>query len=390
MRGYVSGISVSGTSVFASVAAALVLVSSVEGWAQSDAPPARPATAATDRFVAAPRVTVATPTTGDLLAAGGNVDVSAPVTGDLVTAGGTVRLSGASDDLYAAGGQLTVNGAVAGSARLAGGSIEIGPSARIGRNITAAGGEVRVDGTVDGDVRAAGGRVYLNGPVRGSAEVSAGQVELGPNARIDGKLRVRSREALRRDPGAQVAQGVEELPFPAGWTRGSPRTGVARAGFWLWTLGLMFLAGIVVRLRPQYIAQMETTVRSRFGVSLLTGFALLVTVPAAAVVLFVTLIGAPLGFLTLLAYLALLLLGYVSAAIVFGETGLAWLQPAHAQDHRWRIGAAVAGVLAVAIAGQLPWVGGVIMFLTLLLGLGASGLLLRSLSSAREPQTRKG
>ena len=134
---------------------------------------------------------------------------------------------------------------------------------------------------------------------------------------------------------------------------------------------------------PQSFVQLATTVRSRFGMSLLTGFVILVSAPAVAIVLFVTLVGAPLALLTLLAYAALLLIGYVSAASVLGGMGLEWLQPAHAQGRAWQVGAAGAGVLAVAIAGQLPWIGGAIMFVTMLVGLGAWGLYLRSLSAAR-------
>jgi len=359
-----------------------VVASSATPLAQSESSASSPVPPL-DRFAAGPRVSVATPSPGDLLAAGGRVEVSAPVSGDLAAAGGTVRVAGSTgEDIYAAGGEVILASSVEGSVRLAGGSVAIDQAASVARNVTVAGGDVRVEGPVGGEVSAVGGRVYLNGPIRGSATVAAERVELGPATRIDGKLRVRSREALLLDPAARVSQGIEELPFPD-WAGGQrARFWAARVGFWLWTFGLMLLAGILVRSGSEYCERMATIVGSRFGMSLLTGFVLLVMGPVTAVTLFITVVGAPLAVLIVLAYVALLLIGYVSAAIVFGEMSLTRLRPGQAPTFRRRLGAAVAGVLAVAVAGQLPWIGGLITFATLLLGLGASGLYFRSLTIA--------
>jgi hypothetical protein len=105
--------------------------------------------------------------------------------------------------------------------------------------------------------------------------------------------------------------------------------------------------------------------------SLLIGFIALVCIPVAAMLIMLTVIGVPLALATVAAYLALLVVGYVSAGIAVGELMLQRLQPVRAQHRGWRIGAAVLGMLAVSLLGRVPWSGGLVVLAAMLLGVGA-------------------
>jgi hypothetical protein len=326
-----------------------------------------------DHFAAGQNVVVRQPVAGDLLAAGREVVVSEKVGCDAAAAGGMVRLNGnISNNTYAAGGEVFVNGTLSRNARLAGGTVEISPSSRIEGGASIAAGQVRMNGSIGGYLQATGGNVYIDGPVGGDVEAAGGQIELGPNARINGKLRYRSRAALKQDPAAQVVGGIEQLPFEVRVGRGIGRA-FGWAFFLFWTAGLMLLAAILLVLLPGF-GNVMSTLEARPGLSALVGFALLVCIPVASLILLITLIGAPLGLLSMIAYFALLIVGYLAAAAVIGDLLLKRPPVANSGTARWRIGAAICGIFVISLLGRIPALGGLIVFVALIMGMGAVGL----------------
>lgn len=326
-----------------------------------------------DRFSAGPAVRIAQPVTGDLFAAGGSVDIEAPVAGDALAAGGNLRI-GASlgESLYAAGGQLRIDASIARSARVAGGRIELGPKSKVAGNLTVAGGEVELRGAVGGNVLAAAGELLIDGDVGGDVTATAGKIELGPNARIGGRLRYASREEIRRDAAAQVAGGVERMA-----ARGeSPRAErfdrrFGPRGGWVWTLGLMVLAALLVGALPEFYTRVSATAQARPGASLLVGFVALACVPIAAVILLVTIVGIPLALIAIGLYLALLVIGYASAGVALGDWVLKRVRATAAAELWWRVAAAVLATLAIALVARVPYLGGAAMFVALVIGTGA-------------------
>jgi cytoskeletal protein CcmA (bactofilin family) len=360
---------------------------SLSGTAQSESTVQRPGTPiaaldqGADHFVAGGSIRVGQPVAGDLIAAGGKVDVDAAVNGDAVVAGGDVRVSGAvGNSLYCGGGQVTLDGTVGRNARVGGGRVEIGPRAIVAGNVSIGGGEVRIDGAVKGYVQAAGGHVLINGPVGGDVVATSGAVELGPNARIAGKLRYASHGELKRDPAAQVTGSVERVPIEVR-PMGAHRT-TARPGGWLWAVGLVLMAGVLVAALPAFTTRVAATLHRRIGMSLLIGFVALVCIPVAAILLLLTLIGVPLALLTLVLYFALLLVGYAMTGIGIGDWLLGRYRVADASRVGWRIGAAALAMLAIALLARVPWIGALVSFLVLIAGLGAVVMQARKASSA--------
>ncbi len=343
-----------------------------------------------DHFVFGGSVRIDKAVSGDLVAAGGNVDIDAPVTGDAVVAGGNVRLnSTVGQDLYAGAGRIVIDGSVGHNLRVGGGQIELGPKAVVAGNVTIGGGQLTLRGAVQGSMQIGGGRVLIDGPVQGDVVSTAGQLELGPNAKIGGALRYRSREDLKRDPAAQVGGAVERLALPGiwrgaswpmhrdedhgGWGIGEHHDGIG-GGWVLWTLGLMALGVLLVLALPDTSRRVARSWRERFGWSLLLGFITLVCVPVACVMLLVTIVGIPLALLLLLIYLALLMVAYVGSGVALGEWLLGRFNPDAAQRRGWRLTTAALAVLALALVSAVPYVGGVISLLAVLLGIGAIAL----------------
>lgn len=325
-----------------------------------------------DRFSAGESVNIATPVAADLMAAGGTVFVDARVGGDVLAVGGDVRIRGEVDGgVFAAGGQLRLNGPVKRSARIAGGQVEIGPKGEIGGNVSVAGGQVRIEGPVFGYVQAASGDVVLDGPVGGDVWASGGRLALGPNARIAGKLHYASNGELQQDPAAVVKGGIERLDFRAGEAHPQKAVRPARVIGWIWTVGLMLLAVVLVAVAPSLTARASEVLRQRPWFALLIGFIALVCVPVAALILLVTVIGLPLGLAVLLAYPILLLVGYELTAIGASDWVMKRLAAGRAQSTLWRAAAAALAVLVIALLARVPFIGTLVAFLALLFGLGA-------------------
>ena len=326
-----------------------------------------------DRFAAGKLIIVDRPVTGDLIAAGSEMEVATTVAGDALLAGGSVVVSKAiSQSLYATAGKLLINDSVGRNARVTGGRIEFSPISEVAGNVTVAGGQVELRGKVKGYVQAVGGRVFIDAIIAGNVEATSGQVELGPNARITGTFRYSSREPLKRDPAAQTSGGVEMFAAPGGWpVPENVEHNMGRAGSWIWSIGLLVVAALLVAAFPNFYLSVATTLRSRVGISLLVGLVSLVCIPVAALMFLITLIGVPLGLLTLMLYLPLLMVGYVSAGISLGVWAVKRIKSDHANAVVWYVGGAVLGVLTISLLARIPWVGTWVVLVALLAGIGA-------------------
>ncbi|HUQ29145.1 MAG TPA: hypothetical protein VM051_11170 [Usitatibacter sp.] len=282
--------------------------------------------------------------------AGGDMEITNPVSGGL----------------YGAGGRVTVSAPVEGKTRLAGGRVEIEEKGAL-QDAAIAGGRVTVKGPVSGNLRVAGGHVTLDGPVSGNASVSAGALELGPNARIEGKLTFRG-EHLERDPAAMVKGGVlHSVGGHRSWGSGGWGRGM---GWAIWTLGLMLLAAIIAGALPGATRRMENELRAAPWLASLFGIVALICIPIAAVLIMITIIGIPVGLLALLGYVALLVVGYVTASVVLGAMVLDKLKAGATSQTAWRVGAAVLAMLVIATLAKIPFVGGLVGLTALVLGVG--------------------
>jgi hypothetical protein len=156
------------------------------------------------------------------------------------------------------------------------------------------------------------------------------------------------------------------------------RSGIA----WWWTAGLIVLAAILLAAWPQWCARNSQTLRERPGLSLLLGFVWLVCVPVAVLVLLLTIIGIPLALLAGALYVAVLPLAYVSTAIGLADQALRAWRSASATRWGWRIAGSAVVLIALALLGRLPWLGGLVVFAALLAGLGAFALQWRRVAPA--------
>jgi cytoskeletal protein CcmA (bactofilin family) len=326
-----------------------------------------------DLYVAGGTIEVSGQVDGDVVAAGGTVTLSGPATGGILAAGGTVTIRGVTGrSIRAAAGNLSVGGRVDADAVLAGGNVTVEQAAEIGRDLVVAGGGVQVNGTVQRNAWLTGGTVTIGGGIEGNVEAHADRIILLPTARINGTLRYSADQPIEVQSGAQVAGQVTRVDRPSrSRVMISPgaRFGFRFAGRVLEAIWLLAIGLILVAITPRGMRVVAERVRTRFGLSLLAGFILVVVVPVAAVLLLVTIVGIPLAFVAMLLYVATLYPGQVFVSAGLGDALLRSLGRGGAATAPYA--AVTVGVIVLVILVALPFVGWIFRLLALFAGFGA-------------------
>lgn len=367
-----------------------------------------------DLYVSAKTLTVDGTIKGDLVAIAGQITVNGTVEGDILAAGQGVIVNGTvGDDMRAAGQAIVLapGARVAGDVAVGALSLEAQPSSAVQGDVLAGAYQALLAGTVGRNVRGGMDRLELRGTVDGDVDVDvggdqntsavrfspAGQVPipvvpasltLGDSARVGGKLIYRSTTSGSVSPAAHVERGitfdqqqVTTQPAPAA----VPGLNYARR------LASLLLAGLLLLwLLPLWTRRMADSVEARplpsLGWGLVAFFAFVAAV--IAVLVLMVALAVLFGFLTLGGVVAMIVtLGLLaSAAMVTGYVAFAayvaqaivgymagrWLlrrvQPAWAEQPI--VPLALGIVLYVAVRA-IPWLGGIVSLLVVLLALGA-------------------
>src|SRR5499427_2959117 len=307
---------------------------------------------------------------GDALLAGGWISTSGVVQGDEVATGGQVNLGASVEgNLYAAGGHVQLDGKVGRNARIGGGHIEIGPEADVQGGLTIGGGDVVVNGRVGKYLQVGAGHTRIDGHVGGDVDVASGELNVGPDAVIDGVLTYYGPQPAAVAPGATIHGGTHYVERKHWGPRGH-RRGFG-LGSWIWLAGWIIAGTVLLALWPGFARSVSEAARRQPGTALLLGFAVLVCVPVALLLLTLSIIGIPLALLLLCLYLLLLPLGYLAAASAIGERLLARLHSGAEILTRQRILMLIGVLIVLFVLTRVPLLGGALRFLLIIAGVGS-------------------
>lgn len=325
-------------------------------------------------YAAGGQVRPAGPVSGDWVAAGGKVIVDQSIGGDAMLAGGSVDVRApVGDDVRAAGGDVTIESRVEGELVASGGNITVRPSAAIGHGATFHAGSVTIDGRVEGDLQATARKITIDGEVKGNARLVGEEIELGPKARMGGAVSYVSSSELKHAEGAVVAGTVTRENPPQQGGRGWE----AAAGAPSWVAGAMsFLAllaagAMFLLLLPRFGVAAAQRVRSSPWLALGIGLGTIAALPLVAVLLFITLLGIPIGIALLAMYPALWLGGFLVGVLFVSRLLAAALR----KDVPAGFGASIAsfamGLLLTLLVASVPFLGALLAGLLSVAGVGA-------------------
>jgi len=323
-----------------------------------------------DLFMAGSDVRVTDGSRGDAILAGGWISTGGAVHGDEVATGGQLNLAADVEGaLYAAGGHVRLDGRVGHNARVAGGHVEVGPGADVQGGLTIGGGEVAVNGRVGKYLQVGAGSTRIDAHVGGNVDVASGDLTIGPGAVIDGALTYYGPHPASIDSGARIRGGTHFVERKH-WSRYGHRHAFG-AGAWLWLVGWIIAGSILLALWPSFAHSVSEVARRSPGMVLLLGFAVLVCVPVALLLLMLTIVGIPLALLLVFLYLLLLPLGYLAAAASIGEWLLARSQRGAQAVARHRILMLIGVLVVLFVLTRIPVFGAALRFLLIVAGVGS-------------------
>lgn len=332
------------------------------------------------QFAAAKRVEVTKANVADdIFTAGQYVLFESVSAKNIIAAGMSLSFQGISaEDLILAGGQIDLSGNVTDDVIAAvcpfcpfGGQLHVTSTMQIGDDARLAGRDITVDGRIGGDLFAAAQQFRLSGEIVGNARIEAERIVLAPGARIGGDLLYASQTEPEILEGAVVAGQLRQVETQSPFAEGLPKN-------WIWyvvlgaLLALVLLGAALQLAMPGLLSNAAATAVDRPWASLGRGLALVLLLPGAVALLMATVIGAPIGLVTMASYFVLLTLAFVTISY---RIGLFVRGFSSHKDIPTSLGPRIlwttAGILTLVIVGLVPFVGWAIGMLAMIAGLGA-------------------
>ncbi len=308
-------------------------------------------------------ITISGEATRDVYALGGAVTLNAPVQEDLVIVGGVVQVHGeVKDDIRVIGGEVVIAEPVTDDVVILGGTVHILSTASIGGDLIFFGGEIRIDGPVKGAVYGTGNTVRIDALVEGDVTVRASEsVTLGDNAEIAGTINYTSDAELVRAQGAVVTGAItrDSLFLKEDVQSFEPLI--------LNILILVFSSLTVFFLAKSRINPIITMIFTGYGRLGLIGLGMLVSLPIIAVILMASVIGLIVGLALLLSYVVLVAFSFMCLPIIIG----ALVQRLTRLGDSVTIFTVIIGVFVTLFIPFVPIVGGFLLFLGLVVTIGA-------------------
>ncbi len=268
------------------------------------------------------------------------VIIDGQVDGDVIVGGGQVSINGSvSGDAIIAAGSVNISGDISGNARIVGNTVNI--RGAVSKNVTVLAVDkftLTTDGSVGWSLGFIAGNAEVNGPVYGNitgtsmslalgssvgsnvnVRVSGSKLMIGSEAEIDGNLRYTSDEDAVID-SSQVAGIIERRPVDD--TYNDFQEMFAGSVYFFRGLSLisLLLVGLVMlTLFPQKTKKVVDDLMDKPFVRIGWGVIYFIGIPIAAIILFISIIGAPLGFISLVLYGMALYVGYIYVGLLIGQ-----------------------------------------------------------------------
>jgi cytoskeletal protein CcmA (bactofilin family) len=303
---------------------------------------------------------------GDLLAFAQTLEVRGTIRGDLVSFAKRTLVSGnVEGHIFNFSQSFDLDGQLSHSIYGWSRSFRVGDRGHVGDGIVAGAGDLSLEGEVKRSATIFAGNADVSGSIGRELTMAGGSLTLTNTARVGGDLtaRIHQLKDVHIADGATIAgkRDIQVRVRQSHFTR--PKFYLHQA---IWIAAAMLVGWLCLVLFPGFVQACTQAVGSGWR-SLGLGFAVLVGVPIATIVVAVTLVGLPLAFMFLALYLVAL---YLAKIWVGAFLGRALLKPAGTTKHDWLLSLLV-GLLILTILGVIPYLGGLVHFVIVCLGLGA-------------------
>jgi len=324
-----------------------------------------------DFYAAGGTVDINAVVAGDVVAAGGDLFIGHHIEGDVIAAGGTITIRGeVLDDVRTAGGDITVDSIIGDDLIASGGRIKLSPDTQVSGEAWLAGGDVYIAGTVNRDLVVGAGSVSIAGVVHGDVRIESGSLEILDGALISGDVYYRGPGEAFIHPDSKITGQLHYEQVD--WERPHEGMGI------FFALSMIVASIVFYKLFPGFTQSTTDRLSADPLKSLGAGLVTFIMVPVIAALLIAIVVGLWVGLSIMALYLVALITGLLMAFFAVSDWSARRFNIDVSTNKRRLLVTAVV-IFVIALLGNIPVVGGLIMFVLLLTGLGAEVMQLRML-----------
>ncbi len=353
-------------------------------------------------YVAAGSLSIEARIQGDVCAAGNTITIRDTITEDLMAAGSDILMDAyLGGDARVFGEHINVMQGIGGELIVFGAKVFIDKDAKIEGDVIIYAGYAEVNGTVGRNLSFSGGELIQRGTVKGKLKVRAEDLRMRGTARGASSLAARN---LTLEKDARFYQDVEfwqekgtsDLsPYMfGGKARFNEALALSEGGadwkylglslfvFWvLYAFSVLLTLILLVFLFHKIVSESGQLVSRAYLQNFGYGAAYFLGLPLLTLFLFVTVIGIPLGLVTLHLYLFSLLFAYSISAVILAES----IKTRYKKNWgKWNtVGIAALVFLGLKLISFIPFLG---IFIAMVFIGTAFGSLLFYLFTARKKQ----
>jgi len=255
---------------------------------------------------------------GDLYLFAQSADVSGHIKGDVILFVQSARVTGQVDgNIRAATNNLTITGTVARNVLGFNEVLNLDSAGKVDGSLTVMGESVGIDGKLGRDLLVFGDHTTISGSLGGGVRVKGNNLSIVSTAQVAGPIHYEGENPASVASEAKLASPVE-------YTKKVRKSQYTEGHYYLWrviwTAAFLLLGMVLILLLPKF-AEEAVRAGERVGAPLGLGLLVVPAVPIACLIACITVVGIPLGVLTL----GLWFLGLFTAEIVVGAVVGNWI-----------------------------------------------------------------
>lgn len=315
--------------------------------------------------------------------AGSNVKSKvANIKGILFAAGNNVTINSNTDYAFIAGNNIAINEKTNNDLFVAGNNISINDTASINRDLYAAGNEIFINSNIEGKVFASGSKIiFQNVDIKSNVNINADEIIFIGDVSIDGTLKYNENATITGENNLKVEnkETYVQKETKTNETKDKITNTIIEIA------GLFVTAIIINLIFPNIYKKMNKQIHIKEKLKELgIGLICLIVIPIISIIVCVTIIGIKLGLIIIALYCISLYLAIIPSMVILGNvinTKLLKLKENFYLD-------ALVGIIILELVSLIPYVGGWIYFIFLLIGTGIVYKDIRTLTSKKDAENK--
>jgi len=327
-------------------------------------------------FISGSFLTINADINGDLYCAGRDIVINGNIKGDIACLSQSLTINGSVDgDVRVAGQTVIINGQVTRNLTAISQTLNLGSNSQIKGDIFFGVQTVELNGIMGRDLAGAGETITITGSLLRNATVTSNNLSIVESGKVGGNLDYYmettgnanlDKKNIKGNLVRHDIQTQDKDEMKKDMARVSREGMVYKTIYGIISFALLGLV-LVYFDRKNTERRIASIVNKPFITGLI-GFAVLITAPAAFIIVMITLIGVPLAMVALFVYIIAMIIASLYPSAIYGKLVL---EKIFQKKNSNLYGQILLGVILLGLVSCIPIIGWMIAFASLCLGLGA-------------------